>query len=129
MKTNYIFKNLNPAGLRIGDCAIRAVAEALGTTWEKAYLGLCDYGLKMRELPNSNEVWGRFLYDHNFKWQPVNRYFSDNYTLRRFCEDHPHGVYVLATGGHVVTVKDGKYYDTWDSGDEIPIYYFYRRAE
>ena len=24
--------------------------------------------------------------------------------------------------GHVVCVKDGNYYDTWQSGDEVPIY-------
>ena len=38
--------------------------------------------------------------------------------------DNPEGKYLLATGTHVVTVIDGDYYDTWDSGDEIPIYYF-----
>jgi hypothetical protein len=28
---------------------------------------------------------------------------------------------MLATGTHVVAVIDGNYYDTWDSGDEVPI--------
>ena len=28
--------------------------------------------------------------------------------------------------GHVVAVIDGNYYDTWDSGDKIPIYYWYK---
>ena len=35
---------------------------------------------------------------------------------------YPHGTYVLATNNHVVAVVDGNYYDTWDSGDETPIY-------
>lgn len=28
--------------------------------------------------------------------------------------------------GHVVCVQDGYYYDSWDSGNEIPIYYWER---
>jgi hypothetical protein len=24
----------------------------------------------------------------------------------------------------VVTVQDGKYYDTWNSGNEVPVYYW-----
>lgn len=129
MKAKYIFKNLNPAGLHVGDCAVRAVAEALGISWEKAYVGLCDYGLQMRELPNANSVWGKYLYDHDFKWQPVRSHFSEHYTVRRFCEDHPNGIYVIGCGNHVVVARNGCYMDTWDSGDETPLYYFYRRTE
>lgn len=36
------------------------------------------------------------------------------------------GTYILALSGHVVTVVDGDWYDTWDSGGEIPIYYWVR---
>ena len=38
--------------------------------------------------------------------------------------DNPYGRYILATGEHVVAIENGDYYDTWDSGDEIPIYYW-----
>ena len=38
--------------------------------------------------------------------------------------DHPKGIYVVATGSHVVAVVNGDYYDSWDSGDEIVAYYF-----
>jgi len=31
---------------------------------------------------------------------------------------------ILATGTHVIAVGDGNYYDTWDSGQEVPIYYW-----
>ena len=49
------------------------------------------------------------------------------YRVCDFCDDHLSGRYLLAIGTHVVTVIDGDYYDTWDSGQEIPIYYFKRR--
>lgn len=41
--------------------------------------------------------------------------------------DHPDGVFVLAFGGHVATVKNGILFDSWDSSNETPIYY-YRRS-
>ena len=50
--------------------------------------------------------------------------YPDYYTVEDFCTDHPKGTYVLGTGSHAVAVVDGCYFDAWDSGSEIPIYYF-----
>ena len=50
--------------------------------------------------------------------------YPDYYTVEDFCADHPKGTYVLGTGSHAVAVVDGFYYDAWDSGNEIPIYYW-----
>jgi hypothetical protein len=36
----------------------------------------------------------------------------------------PEGEYLLSIAGHVVYAEDGRYYDTWDSGGEIPHYYW-----
>ena len=41
---------------------------------------------------------------------------------------HPDGVYVLGLQGHVVTVVDGLYYDTWDSGERLVLNYWKREA-
>lgn len=51
----------------------------------------------------------------------------DCYTVADFCRDHPNGTYILAIEGHVVAVDHGDWYDTWDSGDEIPIYYWEKK--
>ena len=48
----------------------------------------------------------------------------DCYTVEQFCVDNDRGLFLLATGSHVVAVKDGLYFDAWDSGNEIPIYYW-----
>jgi hypothetical protein len=50
----------------------------------------------------------------------------DCYTVEDFCQEHPNGTFVVATHGHVLAVIDGNYYDSWDSGQENPIYYFER---
>ena len=128
MKNRYLFKNLNPQGMFVGDCAVRAVAEALDMSWREAYIGLVDYGLQAGNLPNANSVWGAFLYDHGFYRHPVTDCHPDHCTIRRFCEEHPRGTFVVCTGEHVVCCKDGYYIDSWDSGDEVAIYYFYRRT-
>ena len=46
-----------------------------------------------------------------------------------FCEEHPKGVYVLGFGGHVATVVDGVLYDSWDSTQEIPLYYYEKKEK
>jgi hypothetical protein len=53
---------------------------------------------------------------------------SETTALGGFCADHPNGTYVVSTGSHVVAVVDGDYYDTSDTGSEIPIAYFEKEA-
>jgi hypothetical protein len=38
------------------------------------------------------------------------------------------GTFVLGTGDHAVTVVDGDYYDSFDSGQMIPIVYYRKEA-
>lgn len=44
--------------------------------------------------------------------------------MQDFCEDFPDGTYLLALQSHVVAVIDGNYYDSFDSGHEVPLYYW-----
>ena len=78
----------------------------------------------MKELPSQNNVWGAYLRNIGYTRHIIPDTCPDCYTVRNFSKDHPQGRYILGTGSHVVAVIDGNYYDTWDSGDEIPIYYF-----
>ena len=63
----FIQINKNPLQKNTGDCAIRAVATVLNTTWDKAYVDLCIQGLRQKDLPNANSVWGSYLQEHGFK--------------------------------------------------------------
>mgnify|MGYP007038282472 FL=1 len=62
-----------------------------------------------------------------YTMKPIPDTCPDCYTVREFCKDHPMGTYVLGTGSHVVAVRDGNYFDTWNSGDEVPIIYWRKR--
>lgn len=121
--------NNNPAGnQQAGDCVIRAISAATGDSWEKVYTALTIEGLSYGDLPNSNSVWDSYLRRIGFE-----RYICPNdcpscYSIANFATDHPNGTYIAATGSHAVTVINGDWYDSWDSGAEIPIY-FYARSD
>ena len=121
--------NNNPTGLRVGDCAIRAVSLALNKDWESTYLLIALNGLQMGDMPSSNSVWGSVLREAGFVRENLPNTCPDCYTVRDFCEEHPKGTYVLGLSGHVVTAKDGNWYDIWDSGDEIVLFYWRRKGE
>lgn len=120
----FIQTNLNPLGTHTSDCVVRALAIAQNQSWEKTYLELCIKGFKMGDWGNANIVWSAYLRDRGFKRYIIPNTCPDCFTVKNFCEDYPHGIYILATGTHVVTVIDGDYYDLWDSGDEVPQYYW-----
>lgn len=120
----FIHYNANPRSNRVGDCVIRAISKISGMSWEKTYTEIALKGFSMYDMPSSNAVWGRYLIDHGYQMKTIPNFCPDCYTVIDFCKDHPTGSYLVATGSHVLAVIDGDYYDSWDSGDEIPIYYF-----
>ena len=117
----------NPASRKVGDCAVRAVSAALGVDWETAYIMIAVQGYVMNDMPSSNAVWGAVLRQNGFEREVVPNTCPDCYTAEDFAKDHPQGIYVLGFDGHVATVKDGDIYDSWDSSNEIPQYYWHRK--
>lgn len=115
--------NPNPSKSRVGDCTVRAICKATGQEWNKVYCSLAAYGLYAKDMPSANHVWGKYLRDQGFRRYLVDD-DKDNYTVEDFCRDNPTGTYILAIEGHVVCVQDGFYYDSWDSGQEIPVFYW-----
>lgn len=118
------FFNPNPVSRNVGDCSIRAVSAALGIDWETAFALVSNNAYQMGDMPSSNAVFGSVLRQHGFKRHIIPNTCPDCYSIGQFAADHPDGVYVVGTGNHVVTVKDGWILDTWDSSNEIPVYYW-----
>lgn len=122
------YYNPNPTGrTAVGDCAVRAIAKALDTDWESAYLLLTVNGMQMGDLPNADATWGSVLRQNGFYRKAIPNTCPDCYSAEDFARDNPEGIYVLGFGGHVATIKDGILYDTWDSSDCIPQYVWYRK--
>lgn len=122
----YKYYNPNPHHKIRGDCVIRAICKAMNQSWDRTYVELCTQGFLMKDWGDSNEVWDSYLRGCGFVRKVIPNTCPDCYTVREFCKDYPYGIYILATGSHVVAVVSGNYYDSWDSGSEVPIYYYER---
>jgi len=122
----FVYCNPNPCNNLVIDCVIRAISIAMDREWRDVYLDVCIQGYEMCDMPSSNRVWKAYLLKHGYTMETLHNTCPDCYTVRDFCMDHPYGIYILCTGEHAVTVIDGNYYDTWDSGDVVPLYYFYK---
>lgn len=121
---SYQFHNPNPQRKHVGDCTVRAVSAALEQSWEETFTALCLQGFLMCDMPSANHVWGAYLREQGFKRHIMPDNCPDCYTVSDFANEHPAGTYILALSGHVVCVKNGNWYDTWDSGMEVPLYYW-----
>lgn len=122
---SYTYYNPNPAGRSVGDCAVRAISKALHQSWEETYAGLALEGFIRGDLPNADSVWGPYLRGRGFSRHLLPDTCPDCYTVADFAEDHPQGTFILSMPGrHVVAVADGQWHDSWDSGGEVPTYYW-----
>lgn len=134
----YIHLNLNPFGQDTGDCVIRAITLALNYNWFMVHDELSFLSRKMADMPSSNRVWKTYLKEKGYREQPAQNTCPNCLTVEQFCRQHPVGHYILSTceytkardnlivtGTHVVAVIDGDWYDTWDSGGDVPLSFFY----
>ena len=121
---DFVYFNPNPNGAKTGDCVVRAIAAATGQDWDSTYTGLTFMGFVLKDLPSANHIWSEYLISRGFKRHVIPNTCPACYTVSDFANDHQRGTYVLGTGTHCVAVIDGKIYDSWDSRNEVPIYYF-----
>lgn len=116
--------NPHPKRKNVGDCAVRAIAKALDMGWYEAYAALIMEGLEQCDLPSANSVWGMVLRKHGFRREAISADCPDCYTVADLLQHHPDGKYVIALNNHVVVVEDGTLYDTWNSLDQTPLYFW-----
>lgn len=118
--------NPNPAFRITNDCVIRAIAKVFNIDWMEAYEEIAEEGKNKFDTMDANHVWIGWLKKQGFRLYPISNNCPDCYTVRDFCMDHPWGTYILGTGSHVITVINGNWYDSFDSGDLIPTFFLTR---
>lgn len=102
-----------------GDCVIRAITKALNMDWLSVFDELVPISREMQAPYNSKVCYESYLKEKGFKYVGIsNKKGSKRPTVKSFAKEHPNGVYVLRVANHIVTVTEGKYYDTWDSGEK-----------
>lgn len=118
--------NLNPRGLRVGDCVVRAISKALDQSWESTYMELSIQGFLMGDLLAANSVWGEYLKGKGFSREMIPNECPECYCIDDFAAEHHEGAYIVGTGTHATAVIDGVIYDIWDCSGEAPLYYYER---
>lgn len=121
--------NLNPIGKAHNDCLVRAIALIMEMPWEKALMDLTQYGMLIYSMPNDDDTATLYLKEKGFVRRSLPTDCPVCFSIKDFCRDHPTGEYIVLTSNHAVPVIDGFYYDAFDSGNEIVMYYWERREE
>ena len=133
----YIYYNDNPGNFNVGDCVIRAISLALSYNWFMVHDELSFLSRKMLDMPSSNRVWKTYLKEKGYIEYEIENTCPRCLTVEQFAMSHPKGRYILSTcefskardnlivtGSHVLALIDGDWYDTWDSGGDVPLSYF-----
>ena len=120
----WVKTNVNPCRKEVGDCVIRAIAVATGRTWYEVYDGLYLLGRDEADMMNSDEIWGLYLYNLGFEPFLLPEACPRCTTVNEFTKRFPHGTYIIGTGSHAICVIDGDYYDSWDSGNTAPTFFW-----
>ena len=129
-KRRYVYYQPNKKDIKdqYGDCQVRALSKAFNCSWLEAY---------DRMIPICREEQVPFIFDApvpikrrmlgklGFVYHGItNKRGSKRPTIDSFAKDHPTGTYICKVANHQVAVVDGKYYDTWDSGEYSMYGYF-----
>ena len=117
--------NPHPAANVTRDCVIRAMCAVLGVSWDDAFDLVAERAKQMGQTMDDNAVYGSILRQRGFNRAIIPNSCPDCYTARDFCHDNPDGVFVLGFSGHVAAVIDGQVWDSWDSTEMIPTYYWF----
>ena len=101
------------------DCVVRSIMVATGWDWEQVFNAIVPICLKLKDVPNSDVVYKKFF--SNMKWEACKVEKEEDLsgtrslpTVEEFARDHKKGTYILTVSGHMVCVKEGDWYDTWD---------------
>lgn len=119
--------NPNPQYLNVGDCTVRSICAVTGESWHEIHFQLCELSRRMGDMPSADRVWWEFLRQKGFTRKEMIDRCPDCYTVADFAQDHPRGVFVLGPHEHAVAVINGNWWDSWDSGNTVPTYFFWRR--
>lgn len=124
----WIHANPNPCRSEEPDCVVRAIAIATEQTWDKVHRDLCKLSHQFCTMPSVNWLWELYLNKEGFEKFLLPNSCPECISVAEFARRFPVGTYVIGTGTHAVCVMDGDWYDSWDSGEETPSYFFRKRG-
>ena len=116
---------------KVGDCQIRALCKALDLSWVEAFdltIPICRELQTYTIFDGARDKTREAMNTLGFDYTGVsNKKGTKRPTVDSFAKDHKEGTYILVVANHVVACVDGKYYDTWDSGEKSMYGYYTKR--
>ena len=117
MSYKYYQPNKKDLKDKYGDCVIRALTKALNMEWLQVFDEMQPISREMQVPFNCRPCYEKYIESKGLKYIGIsNKKGTKRPTVDRFAKDHTTGTYILRVAHHLVTVVDGIYYDTWDSG-------------
>lgn len=113
--------NPNPKSRNIGDCTLRSYCAAFGISWDKAFdiaSKVAKENSSMIQYVSDKVLTEEFNCYVDEKYNKKTIKGKDRITVNQFALSHPYGTYILHVPKHQVTVIDGIYWDSWDSGNK-----------
>ena len=112
---------------KYGDCVIRALTKAMGKEWMQVFDELVPIAKEFQCMPNCKPCYEKYLLNNGFTYKGIsNTKGTTRPTVESFAKEHRSGTYVLRVAHHLVTVQDGMYFDTWDSGRKSLYGYWFK---
>ncbi len=121
--------NANTRGTRTGDCSVRSISLAFNMDYRKVKQILNDCMLKSRGhvYNSSNNIKYALIHEFNVPESDILDIRDQKLTVSEFADQNPSGTFLIGCnknpnppsnyvfGGHLVTIINGKIFDTWDS--------------
>ena len=120
----WVYANPNPEQKNVPDCVIRAICIALNKSWDEVFAELSWFAAHDHSITSDDRVWGHYLWHLGFVPFILPSSCPECTTIKKFASIFNKGVFIIGTGSHAVAVIDGCYYDTWDSGNEVPSFFW-----
>lgn len=124
----WIYANPNPCRQDEPDCVVRAISIALKMPWDEVHWDLCVLSHERCTMPSVNWLWETYLKQNGFEKFLLPASCPSCTTVSEFCRKFPVGTYVIGTGSHAICIIEGNYFDSWDSGDCVPTYFFRKKG-
>lgn len=112
----FTFYNANPKNKFTCDCVARAICTALDEPYENVLREMFEMQIKTGYEYTDVKCYGKYLESKG--WVKVKQPRKDDntkFTGKEFCELYKGTCVAHLGGNHIVCIKSGKVYDTWDS--------------
>lgn len=101
------------------DCMVRCICKVTEKSWDDIYWILCKIGFEVHDMPSSEKAEIRIMEKLGFEKKQLKLINNKLPILSDIANKYKNTVVVCYSDEekHVICCKNGKYYDSWDSGN------------